>query len=266
MVDRTRNTAIPRVDPDGKTVSIDNDVVVLDRNRFPYSQCIFSLVDLPYGSVKRMDAPSNPSGPVRRYVRWVKPIGAFDSETAHRISQSLFASKRYVSLPQHSSMPEDSPAYEYGDGDGRPLPPWIAFPTVRKYSIGWRMGRPESYVDEWNEWYRQALPATRAGYRTKYRPPFPMWTGWYLCRSSRSWLAYAGIITDSLRFICLVLLGLAFRPILWIYGRTQTRNPNGIAVINGRAPKPANGLDQIIAVTRGHGDGDNTIRNVEHPD
>ncbi len=86
------------------------------------------------------------------------------------------------------------------------------------------MGRPERYLDEWNEWYQQALPFVRTRYQSQHRPPFPMWTGWYLSRSSRAALACAGHMADFLRFLCLVLLGIVFRPILWIYWRWQARN------------------------------------------
>ena len=30
------------------------------------------------------------------------------------------------------------------DANGHPIPPWLAFPDVHRYSIGWRMGAPNS--------------------------------------------------------------------------------------------------------------------------
>ena len=32
-------------------------------------------------------------------------------------------------------------------------PPWIAYPEIERYSIGWRMGYGESYIYKWSEWY-----------------------------------------------------------------------------------------------------------------
>ena len=32
-------------------------------------------------------------------------------------------------------------------------PPWIAFPERERYSVGWRMGYGEAYIDKWGEWF-----------------------------------------------------------------------------------------------------------------
>ena len=32
-------------------------------------------------------------------------------------------------------------------------PPWIAYPEIERYSIGWRMGSGEAYLDKWGAWF-----------------------------------------------------------------------------------------------------------------
>ncbi|MFR3181913.1 hypothetical protein [Dysosmobacter welbionis] len=31
-------------------------------------------------------------------------------------------------------------------------PPWMAFPEIERYSIGWRMGYGEDYIDRFDDW------------------------------------------------------------------------------------------------------------------
>ena len=32
-------------------------------------------------------------------------------------------------------------------------PPWIAYPEIERYSIGWRMGYGEEYICRWGGWW-----------------------------------------------------------------------------------------------------------------
>ena len=32
-------------------------------------------------------------------------------------------------------------------------PPWIAYPEIERYSIGWRMGYGEEYICRWGDWW-----------------------------------------------------------------------------------------------------------------
>ena len=51
-------------------------------------------------------------------------------------------------------------------------PPWEAFPTYERYSLGWRMGPGQSYMIDWHE-FIEALPSdydTRLAYLRRHRP------------------------------------------------------------------------------------------------
>ena|GEM_PF-1027808 len=68
------------------------------------------------------------------------------------------ASKEYID--QHDDVPA----------------PWIICPTFHPYSIGWRMGRGESFMMVWGEWWEQMKLDfdERLAYFRKYPPP-PRW-------------------------------------------------------------------------------------------
>lgn len=57
MVDRTWCTSTPRIYSRDKAVSLDNDVAVHDCYRFPHSQRILDVADLPHASLKRTNNP-----------------------------------------------------------------------------------------------------------------------------------------------------------------------------------------------------------------
>ncbi|BDS11328.1 hypothetical protein [Aureispira anguillae] len=33
------------------------------------------------------------------------------------------------------------------------LPPWKKYPKIWRFSIGWRMGKGESYLYQWESWF-----------------------------------------------------------------------------------------------------------------
>ena len=57
-------------------------------------------------------------------------------------------------------------------------PPWLAHREIERYSIGWRMGSGEDYIDRFSDW----LDALSSEERTEYRTLFPepvTWKGWW---------------------------------------------------------------------------------------
>ncbi|GAB4214526.1 MAG: hypothetical protein OHK0022_53180 [Roseiflexaceae bacterium] len=51
------------------------------------------------------------------------------------------------------------------------LPPWLAYPDIPPWSIGWRMGVGEHYLHRWNTWYYALSEQARRAYREHYPPP-----------------------------------------------------------------------------------------------
>lgn len=58
------------------------------------------------------------------------------------------------------------------------LPPWLAYPEIERYSIGWRMGYGESYMMKWLEWYETLLSDEVASYQDLFPEP-PTWKGFW---------------------------------------------------------------------------------------
>ena len=57
-------------------------------------------------------------------------------------------------------------------------PPWLAHREIERYSIGWRMGYGEDYIDRFGDW----LDTLSSHERTEYRALFPepiTWKGWW---------------------------------------------------------------------------------------
>ena len=57
-------------------------------------------------------------------------------------------------------------------------PPWLAYPEIERYSIGWRMGYGEDYLYKFSDWF-YSLPEEG---QIKYRDMFPepvTWAGWW---------------------------------------------------------------------------------------
>lgn len=57
-------------------------------------------------------------------------------------------------------------------------PPWIAYPKIERYSIGWRMGYGESYIDEWDKWYSSLDEKEKKEYQTLFPEPVT-WKGYW---------------------------------------------------------------------------------------
>uniref|UniRef100_UPI004055E90B NADAR family protein n=1 Tax=Agathobacter sp. TaxID=2021311 RepID=UPI004055E90B len=57
-------------------------------------------------------------------------------------------------------------------------PPWIAFPNIERFSIGWRMGYGEYYMCEWSNW----MDTLNEEEETEYKELFPepiTWRGYW---------------------------------------------------------------------------------------
>lgn len=52
-------------------------------------------------------------------------------------------------------------------------PPWITFPNIQRYSIGWRMGGGKDFITYWSLWMESLNRDQLADYLLKYKPlPF----------------------------------------------------------------------------------------------
>lgn len=113
-------------------------------------------------------------------------------------------------------MKDDNQPADLRDEDGDLLPPWLAFPKLPRFSIGWRMGRPESHLTDWTNWYLELPEDEQRQYRRRYRAPWPLWTGAYLTLSrSHATIAF-GFVTTAIVFLSLVSLRFALFP--WVRG------------------------------------------------
>ena len=57
-------------------------------------------------------------------------------------------------------------------------PPWLAFPHIERYSIGWRWGYGEDYIGWFFDWWRTLSHAEQAEYQTLFPEPVT-WKGWW---------------------------------------------------------------------------------------
>lgn len=57
-------------------------------------------------------------------------------------------------------------------------PPWIAYPEIERYSIGWRMGYGESYIDRWGVWFDNLTQDERNAYQELFPEPVT-WKGYW---------------------------------------------------------------------------------------
>ena len=58
-------------------------------------------------------------------------------------------------------------------------PPWIAYPHIERYSIGWRMGYGEAYIiDKWGKWYDALSEKEQKEYRDLFPEPIT-WIGYW---------------------------------------------------------------------------------------
>ena len=57
-------------------------------------------------------------------------------------------------------------------------PPWIAFPKIERYSIGWRMGYGESFITEWGAWLDSLDKKDMKAYQKLFPEPVT-WKGYW---------------------------------------------------------------------------------------
>lgn len=75
-------------------------------------------------------------------------------------------------------------AVTFRDAEGLFAPPWVAFPSIGRGSIGWRMGAGEDYMHIWHTWYADISDEKRALLRQRYPEPEEVseglpWKGFY---------------------------------------------------------------------------------------
>ena len=58
------------------------------------------------------------------------------------------------------------------------LPPWLAYPEIDKYSIGWRMGYGETHIMEWSTYFDNLTESEKRIYQLTY-PANSEWKDWY---------------------------------------------------------------------------------------
>lgn len=57
-------------------------------------------------------------------------------------------------------------------------PPWLAYPKIERYSIGWRMGYGEDYIVQFWKWWKTLLREEQEEYRNLFPEPVT-WNGWW---------------------------------------------------------------------------------------
>ena len=55
-------------------------------------------------------------------------------------------------------------------------PPWIAYPKIERYSIGWRMGYGEDYICRWAPWFDGLTEEEQKTYQELFPEPLT-WKG-----------------------------------------------------------------------------------------
>ena len=113
-------------------------------------------------------------------------------------------------------MNDDESPLDLRDSQGDLLPPWLAFPGLPRFSVGWRTGRPESHLTDWTHWYLRLGEDERRKYRRRYRAPWPLWTGSYLTLSRSSVTTVFGFVVTAAMFLMLVSLRFVLFP--WARG------------------------------------------------
>ncbi len=57
-------------------------------------------------------------------------------------------------------------------------PPWIAYPEIERYSIGWRMGYGEEYICRWGGWWETLTEKEQNTYQELFPEPVT-WKGYW---------------------------------------------------------------------------------------
>jgi hypothetical protein len=63
-------------------------------------------------------------------------------------------------------------------GRTSPLPPWLKYPSIPRYSIGWRMGGGESYLMVWWRWGENRSQEEKIAYFREFAPIQLDWVDW----------------------------------------------------------------------------------------
>lgn len=74
-------------------------------------------------------------------------------------------------------------------------PPWLAFPEIERYSIGWRMGYGEDYIYRFGDWLDTLSPEEREEYRSLFPEPIT-WKGWWDDEDSSEVLEYGDFFVE----------------------------------------------------------------------
>ena len=75
-------------------------------------------------------------------------------------------------------------------------PPWLAHREIERYSIGWRMGYGEDYIDRFGDWLDTLSPEERTEYRTLFPEPVT-WKGWWDDEDSGEVLEHGDFLVDA---------------------------------------------------------------------
>ena len=74
-------------------------------------------------------------------------------------------------------------------------PPWVANREIDRYSIGWRMGYGEDYIDRFGDWLDTISPEERTEYRTLFPEPVT-WRGWWDDEDSGEVLEHGDVLVE----------------------------------------------------------------------
>ena len=75
-------------------------------------------------------------------------------------------------------------------------PPWLAHREIERYSIGWRMGYGEDYIDRFGDWLDTLSPEERTEYRALFPEPVT-WKGWWDDEDSSEVLEHGDFLVDA---------------------------------------------------------------------
>ena len=77
-------------------------------------------------------------------------------------------------------------------------PPWLAFPEIERYSIGWRMGYGEDYIYKFGKWFDGLPEEEQKEYRSLFPEPVT-WKGWWDNGDSSELLEHGDFFVDTWR-------------------------------------------------------------------
>lgn len=81
-------------------------------------------------------------------------------------------------MDQRTALLDEAVRTEIADS-GQVRPPYLAFPGVGPFDIGWRMGSGEWHIMVWSHWWAASRPdeASRLAYFHQHPPP-AAWLQW----------------------------------------------------------------------------------------